>query len=82
MEPEELKNSKIYLGKHSRKIQEKLFKLGCKWKLGGSQFIDDIDRPFMYIREDLTLFTDSSLKMFNDDNFKEITFEELMCGKK
>ena len=45
---DKLNRTKVYLGKYSKEVQEKLFKLGYVWS-GGSTNVSYTDKPFLFI---------------------------------
>ena len=74
-----LNNTKVYLGKHSEEVQEKLFKLGYSWGHGAT-YISNTNKPFLFIStyNDLLLTYSDDLKYFNEHSAKEITVEDIL----
>lgn len=75
---ERLQNKKVYVGKHSRKIQEKAFELGFAWV--EDKVVDFLNKPFLYF--DYKHITHGSdMRMFNSHEYEEITAEEILSIK-
>ena len=74
---EDLKNTKIYLSSvdNRREFQEKVFKLGVKWK-DGSRDVKELDKCFFYIDVDLRLSMGNYLD-FEVNHFKEHEYEQI-----
>lgn len=77
-----LKNKKVYVGKHSKEIQEKAFALGIEWN-DGTTDVGYLDYPFLFFHEDNRMTCDKNLVHFNDrySNYEEITAEEILAMK-
>ena len=72
-----LANKKVYVGKHSKEIQKKAFKLGWKW-LNSNTEISYSDVPFLFFHSDKYIMIDRSVDFFNDHNFEEVTPEWIL----
>ena len=74
---EDLKNTKIYLSnvEDRRKFQEKVFRLGVKWR-DGSRDVKELDKCFFYIDVDLRLYMGNDLD-FQVNYFKEHEYEQI-----
>lgn len=74
-----LNNTKVYLGKYSEEVQEKLFKLGYSWG-HGITYVSNTNKPFLFIStyNDLLLTYSDDLKYFNEHSAKEITVEDIL----
>ena len=77
---ERLQNKKVYVGKHSKEIQEKAFELGFTWADGRNVVLNE-DSPFLYFDEGACFQCGSDLKRFNANGFEEITAEEILSIK-
>lgn len=77
MTKEDLKNTKIYLSSvdNRREFQEKVFRLGVKWK-AGSRDVKELDKCFFYIDVDLRLSMGSDFD-FEVNHFKEHEYEQI-----
>ena len=74
-----LHNTKVYVGKYSEEVQEKLFKLGYSW--GGEIIhVSNTNKPFLFISTftDLLLTYSNDLEYFNEHSAKEITVEDIL----
>lgn len=60
----QLANKKVFVGKFSREIQEKAFRLGCKWLKDNSQNIIDLKEPFLFFDEFGYMKVDYDLRYF------------------
>lgn len=74
-----LTNKKVYVGKHSKEIQEKAFKLGWSWELNHRNEVDCLTRPFLYFTERKHIKWGSDMREFLEDEYKEITAEEILA---
>ena len=74
-----LNNTKVYLGKCSEEVQEKLFKLGYSWGHGVT-YVSNTNKPFLFIStyNNLLLTYSDGLKFFNEHSAKEITVEDIL----
>ena len=73
-----LNNTKVYLGKYSKEVQEKLFKLGYSWG-HGITYVSHTSKPFLFIStySDFLLGYSDDLTFFNEHKAKEITVEDM-----
>lgn len=76
---DKLNRTKVYLGKYSKEVQEKLFKLGYVWS-GGSTNVSYTDKPFLFISisSDFLLGCSSNLEFFNRHDAKEVSVEDIL----
>lgn len=74
-----LNNTKVYLGKYSKEVQEKLFSLGYFWGHGAT-YVSNTNKPFLFIStyNDLLLTYSDDLKYFNEHSAREITVEDIL----
>ena len=74
-----LHNTKVYVGKYSKEVQEKLFSLGYSWG-HGITYVSNTNKPFLFISTycDFLLGYSDNLKDFNEDKAKEITVEDIL----
>lgn len=75
-----IRESKIFVAneEESTKAQEKLFELGCSW-FSGDKTPLEIQSRFLFVDKKLILSDCDTLKSFFDNcNYKEIYFEDLM----
>lgn len=72
-----LKNIKVYVGKHSKEIQEKAFALGIKWNDGDSEPCE-FDAPFLYFNKNKFMTHGNNISVFNSHCYEEITAEEIL----
>ena len=74
-----LNNTKVYLGKYSKEVQEKLFKLGYSWG-HGITYVSHTSKPFLFIStySDFLLGYSDDLTFFNEHKAKEITVEDIL----
>lgn len=72
-----LSNTKIYVGKKSKEIQEKAFQLGWGW-YGNVVNILNTKKPFLFFSEDNCISASSNLEYFNNHKNKEIDIETLL----
>lgn len=73
----DLRNTKIYVNGKSRELQEKLFKLGCKW-LSGDTLVLHLDEPFIYINERLMLNRGFNMLKFIENKGKELQVQDVL----
>ena len=71
-----LDGTKLYVGKYSKEVQEKLFRLGYSWS--GVKEIRNLDKPFMFINPKENLSWDDEWDYFKDHSYKEITFKDIL----
>lgn len=80
---EYLKNKKVYAGKHSREIQEKLFEIGYQWGLSGYREVKHTDKPFLFLDMTSTgrflISYSNDVEHFNKSSSEEITAEEILA---
>lgn len=89
-----LTDTKIYVGKYGSEIQEKAFRLGWYWPLKTKKEeirlttdyyaetnIQMLLDPFIYFHANREMECGSNLRFFNNSDYREITFEELMAMK-
>ena len=76
----ELVNKKVYVGKFSKEIQEKAFKLGFVWKTYYSeeQEINYLEAPFLFFYPNKKITYESDLKHFNNHEFEEVVPEWIL----
>lgn len=73
-----LSNTKVYVDGKSKEIQEKLFELGFKWEYNYNKVVE-IDRPFLFMDEDMDISHSSSMNHFKGAENKEIKAEEILA---
>lgn len=73
-----LENKKVYVGKHSREIQEKAFDLGYEWRDDGKK-ITCLNRPFLYFYDGGIMTCGADIVDFNNHNHDEISVEEILA---
>lgn len=75
---ERLKNKKVYVGKYSREIQEKAFKLGFRWLPTSDGMLWNLKVPFLFFSKggDITYTTD--VELFNKHEYEEVTPEYIL----
>ena len=73
-----LNHTKLYVGKYSKEVQEKLFKLGYSW--AGIKEIKYLDKPFIFIDSNngKNLSWDDDLRLFRNHPYEEITFKDIL----
>ena len=74
-----LQNKKVYVGKHSKEIQEKAFELGFEWACS-SRACQYFDKPFLFFSHKYITYSNDVLN-FNDSTHEEITAEEILSIK-
>lgn len=77
-----LKGKKVYVEKHSRELQEKLFEIGFAWE-GKYKTVKNINKPFLFFDECLWITHEDNVEYFSFGtmNYEEITAEEIMAIK-
>lgn len=66
----------------SRKVQEELFRRGCKWQ-GGENIPSFLGNRFLFVYEKYITYANANeLKYFKEYSLPEITVKQLLGGKK
>lgn len=72
-----LSEVKVYVGKQSKEIQEKAFRLGWFW-CSTENYVSNLDSPFLFFSEDKSITMSNDVIEFNDDDYKEVTPEWIL----
>lgn len=73
-----LRNKKVYVNGKSAEIQKKLFELGFKWSGNGNSYVaQELDRPFLFISSNMMISRSSSMEIFINNEFTEISADEI-----
>ena len=74
-----LHNIKVYVGKYSKEVQEKLFSLGYSWG-GGVTDVSYTDKPFLFISTygDFLLGYSDNLEFFNNQTARELSVNDIL----
>lgn len=71
-----LKNKKVYVGKFSKEIQEKVFSLGWSWS--GLKIVSYLDAPFIFFSDNCNLICSRYVDIFNKHEYEEVTPEWIL----
>lgn len=74
---ETLANKKVYVGKFSKEIQEKAFRLGFEWQDGQKKIIH-LDRPFLFFNEGHYITQYNDVEYFNKHSYEEVSPEWIL----
>lgn len=74
---EALVNKKVYVGKFSKEIQEKAFRLGFEWQDGYKKIIH-LDRPFLFFNERHCITQCNDVEFFNKYSYEEVSPEWIL----
>lgn len=74
---ETLANKKVYVGKFSKEIQEKAFKLGWGWKSYKKE-VDFLNSPFLFFTNIYSILCSNCVSDFNDHPYEEVTAEWIL----
>lgn len=71
-----LKNKRVFLGKNSKEVQEKIFKLGFKYPSGSTEF--NFKDPFLFFDSYGEVYSSGDLEFFNNHEYEEVTPEYIL----
>lgn len=71
-----LANKKVYVGKFSKEIQEKAFKL--RWKIASKTARIEL-YPFFYFNDQKEVFCGNNLQEFNNSFYQEVSPEWILA---
>lgn len=74
-----LANTKVYVARKSKEIQEKLFSLGYCWHVGGSTEVKHENEPFLFIYKIHSISCTNDMCTFMRSEYREISAEEILA---
>ena len=73
-----LDNTKVYVNGKSREIQEKLFSFGFVWAGDGSTEVQNTEKPFLFIHDDVDIAYSNDMNFFIEHENREINAKEIL----
>lgn len=73
-----LENKKVYVGKHSKEIQEKAFELGWSWPGLNGKEVRNIEYPFLFFRKEGFIACEFGINIFNNCSFEEVSADWIL----